>query len=267
MKWTVTPTYAAANHEPAVSVTGPLNISAAPGETVHLSAAASDPDGNHLTYKWWQYTDAGTYPGNVSLTTPDTLSTSFEVPANSVVPPNAQPGQTIHIILEVTDDGTPALKSYQRVIVTVSARASTTVSATTPSTLALTLAGAPSFGALTPAAAKTYTASSTATVTSTAGNAVLSAGDPSPVATGHLVNGTYALAAPLSLKATSANGAGGDFAPLGALSSPTTLLTFSGPVTSEPVTVSYQQPVGTADALRAGTYQKVVTFTLSTTTP
>ena len=45
------------------------------------------------------------------------------MPANSVVPPNATPGQTIHLILEVTDDGTPALTRYQRVIVTVSARA------------------------------------------------------------------------------------------------------------------------------------------------
>jgi hypothetical protein len=39
--------------------------------------------------------------------------TSFPVPAD------AKPGDTIHLILEVTDDGTPALKHYQRVIVTV----------------------------------------------------------------------------------------------------------------------------------------------------
>ena len=57
------------------------------------------------------------------LSSTNTRATSFEVPANSVVPPNAAPGQTIHLILEVTDDGTPALTRYQRVIVTVSARA------------------------------------------------------------------------------------------------------------------------------------------------
>ena len=38
-----------------------------------------------------------------------------------VVPADAQPGQTIHLILEVTDDGTPPLSSYQRVITTVTA--------------------------------------------------------------------------------------------------------------------------------------------------
>jgi hypothetical protein len=116
MKWTVTPTYAGTNHAPSVKVSGPLNISATPGEIVRLKASASDPDANTLTYKWWQYADAGTYPGSISLTTPGTLSLSFKVP------PNALPGQTIHLILEVTDNGTPALTSYQRVIVTFKAR-------------------------------------------------------------------------------------------------------------------------------------------------
>jgi hypothetical protein len=39
--------------------------------------------------------------------------------ATFTVPSDAQPGQTIHLILEVTDDGAPALTSYQRVIATV----------------------------------------------------------------------------------------------------------------------------------------------------
>ena len=52
------------------------------------------------------------------------------MPANSVVPPNAVPGQTIHMILEVTDDGTPALTRYQRVIVTVSARSTQSATGT-----------------------------------------------------------------------------------------------------------------------------------------
>jgi hypothetical protein len=34
-------------------------------------------------------------------------------------PSDARPGQTIHLILEATDDGTPALTSYQRVVATV----------------------------------------------------------------------------------------------------------------------------------------------------
>jgi hypothetical protein len=35
------------------------------------------------------------------------------------VPSDAQPGQTLHLILEASDAGTPSLTGYQRVIVTV----------------------------------------------------------------------------------------------------------------------------------------------------
>ena len=51
---------------------------------------------------------------------------------------------------------------------------------TVPATLALTLGPAASFGPFTPGVTRTYTASTTATVTSTAGDALLSVADPSP---------------------------------------------------------------------------------------
>ena len=35
------------------------------------------------------------------------------------VPADAMAGQTIHLIIEATDDGAPALTRYQRVVVTV----------------------------------------------------------------------------------------------------------------------------------------------------
>ncbi len=65
LKWTVTPTFAGANHEPHVSVTSGLNVTAAPGAMVGLIATATDPDANTLTIKWWQYIDAETYPGRL----------------------------------------------------------------------------------------------------------------------------------------------------------------------------------------------------------
>jgi hypothetical protein len=34
-------------------------------------------------------------------------------------PADAMPGQTIHLILEATDNGTPALTRYQRIVVSV----------------------------------------------------------------------------------------------------------------------------------------------------
>ena len=115
LKWTVTPTFAGANHEPVVSVTSGLNVAAAPGATVRLVATASDPDKNTLTIKWWQYGDADTYPGAITFSTPDSLTTTFQVPAGATT------GQTIHAVIQVTDNGSPALTSFQRVIVTVKA--------------------------------------------------------------------------------------------------------------------------------------------------
>ena len=71
-----------------------------------------------------------------------------------------------------------------------------------PATLSLTLGTPATFGAFTPGVAKDYTASTTATVISTAGDATLT----SPTRArrpGHLVNGTFALPSPLQAAATS----------------------------------------------------------------
>ena len=113
LKWSVTPKFADANHPPKVSVKGSLDVSAKPGATVRLQGETSDPDHNAVKVNWWQYNDAGTYPGDITLSDPNALVTTFQVPND------AQPGQTIHIILEGTDNGTPSLTRYQRVIVRV----------------------------------------------------------------------------------------------------------------------------------------------------
>jgi hypothetical protein len=116
LQWTVTPTFAGANHAPRVSVTSGLNVTAAPGQTVRISATATDPDKNGLTNRWWQYRDADTYPGAIALSSTSGLTTSFQVPADAAA------GETIHAILQVTDEGTPPLTGFGRVIVTVIAR-------------------------------------------------------------------------------------------------------------------------------------------------
>jgi hypothetical protein len=113
MKWSVTPKFGDANHPPQVKIKGPLDISTRAGSTVSLAGEVSDPDHDKVTVTWWQYNDAGTYPGDVTFSNPATLTTSFRVPED------AKSGQTIHIILEATDNGTPRLTRYQRVIVTV----------------------------------------------------------------------------------------------------------------------------------------------------
>jgi hypothetical protein len=113
MKWTVTPTFAGANHDPVVTLRSSARVSAKPGETVRLEGATSDPDGNAVTVKWWRWKDVDTYPGDVTLANPASLATSFQVPSD------AKAGQTIQLVLEATDNGTPPLTRYQRVVVTV----------------------------------------------------------------------------------------------------------------------------------------------------
>jgi hypothetical protein len=113
LAWSVTPTYAGANHEPNVAIQGPARISARAGETILFQAVTSDPDGNMVTVRWWQWKDVGTYPGRVTLSTPNALATSVQVPADAAA------GQTIHVIVEATDNGTPVLTHYQRVIIDV----------------------------------------------------------------------------------------------------------------------------------------------------
>lgn len=112
MKWSVTPKFADANHEPIVKVEGPLHVMAAPGETIRINSNVSDPDKNKLSLKWWQF-KVGTYPRDVTIFNATSASCRVAIPSD------AAGGQTIHVILETTDDGTPALTRYQRVIVTV----------------------------------------------------------------------------------------------------------------------------------------------------
>ena len=113
VKWSVTPTFAGANHEPVVGVRGSTTISARPGETVRLRGVTSDPDRNAVKARWWRWKDVDTYPGDVSIASASSLEASVQVPADAV------PGQTIQLVLEGTDDGAPNLTRYQRVVLTV----------------------------------------------------------------------------------------------------------------------------------------------------
>ena len=104
--------YDQANHPPIVKLDGPLDVKVTPGATVRLSAAnSSDPDGDELRFNWWLYREAGTHLGQVSL------SYNRGGAATVTTSGTARPGQTLHIICEVTDDGSPELTRYQRVIV------------------------------------------------------------------------------------------------------------------------------------------------------
>jgi hypothetical protein len=96
-----------------VSLGHAADLTVTPGRQVQLSGTADDPDGDAVQYRWWQYGDVDTYEGTVEIQGADGAQASFTMPGD------AAPGATIHVILEVTDAGTPPLTRYQRVIATV----------------------------------------------------------------------------------------------------------------------------------------------------
>ena len=121
-----------------------------------------------------------------------------------------------------------------------------TVGGSVPATLSLTLGAPAAFGAFTPGVTREYTATTTATVISTAGDATLTVADNGPNP-GRLVNGAFALPQPLQ-------GLG-------------VVKTWIAPTSNESVPVTFKQTIGANDPLRTGSYSKTLTFTLSTTTP
>jgi hypothetical protein len=90
-----------------------LRVDARSGSVVELDArGSSDPDGNALTYEWFVYGEAGTYWGEISLGATKGLTTRF-------VAPEVKKLETIHVILQIEDDGQPNLFAYRRAIVRI----------------------------------------------------------------------------------------------------------------------------------------------------
>jgi hypothetical protein len=133
MDWTIKD-FAHANHNPEVVLngqpgTGTLELTADAKQIITLDAAGSkDPDGQKLHYKWWIYEEAGlagTHGADVTIQ--DGESSQAQVTINSPCRANWLPlmpcrgGGVVHIILEVTDEGTPKLRSYRRVVLNVRA--------------------------------------------------------------------------------------------------------------------------------------------------
>jgi hypothetical protein len=124
MDWTVKPSYEDANHPPVVKLDHPAYIKAKPRERVELSATATtDPDGDPLSFKWFCYEEPGTRRMSNSRTGDkhdivgfDQPQAWLEVKTGRVMTPGTG---TMHIILAVTDHGSPRLTRYERVIIDV----------------------------------------------------------------------------------------------------------------------------------------------------
>lgn len=123
MDWTIKE-YKNANHPPVAKIEGETIIVAKKGDKIMLSAkGSSDSDGDALTYNWFVYEEAGIFAVSsarsgqpIEIQNSDQQEAFFVVPTKRIMEPGLG---TIHIILAVSDHGTPRLTRYQRVIVTV----------------------------------------------------------------------------------------------------------------------------------------------------
>jgi hypothetical protein len=112
--WT-TKAFNESNHPPVPKLAHAENFTVKSGQPFHLNAdGTTDPDGDSMSYWWFQYPEAGSYKGNVSFRPYSPNIYDIPVTAPVVTSP-----KTIHFILKVTDKGTPALTRYKRVVVTV----------------------------------------------------------------------------------------------------------------------------------------------------
>ncbi len=115
MDWCVK-SFDEANHPPQPVLNGdtslrPVEISAQPGERVALDATgSSDVDNDALTYEWKFYPEAGSYSGQIDIPNANAMTTSFVVPEDAS-------GTILHVLLVLTDDGTPRLTRYRRLVI------------------------------------------------------------------------------------------------------------------------------------------------------
>jgi hypothetical protein len=139
IQWSLSSKLSEANHHPVVFINGnagveTLHFELEAGSTFQLDASASyDPDPNDsITFKWYQYVDPSATqwsaefevgqleikPHNevgsvVEITIPPPEKCCLELLSREALPK----GQILHLILEVKDNGSPALISYRRVLI------------------------------------------------------------------------------------------------------------------------------------------------------
>jgi hypothetical protein len=110
--------HAQANHPPVARLRGELRRTAKAGQKIELDASdSSDPDGHKLQFEWAYYPEPGSYHGPaITIQNAATSRATFVAPKVSAT-------ETIHIILVVTDEGSPPLTRYQRLVITVTSDA------------------------------------------------------------------------------------------------------------------------------------------------
>jgi len=116
--WCVMP-HGKANHHPVAAFgrdAGDTIVrrTATFGEVVTLDASASrDPDGDSLRFRWYVYSEAGTYAGSPIIDNPKRAVAQITIPDDAG-------GTHIHVILEVRDENEiVSLYDYRRIVIDV----------------------------------------------------------------------------------------------------------------------------------------------------
>lgn len=115
IRWSVLP-YDKTNHNPVAIIDGNRSRNilvkhVRPGQIITVDASESfDPDKDKIVFNWWLYHEASS---SVAI-----IKDSEKSKVKVIVPDIAPPGD-VHLILEVKDNGDPALISYRRVIIKI----------------------------------------------------------------------------------------------------------------------------------------------------
>ena len=113
MDW-CTKSFQEANHPPVPALGHPEEITVKSEEGFVLDAAGTtDPDGDNLSYLWFNYPEAGSYKKFIKIDSAENARGVW------VIAPEVEKKETAHFILKVTDKGNPQLSRYKRVIVNI----------------------------------------------------------------------------------------------------------------------------------------------------
>ena len=105
--------YKKANHPPVPVINQKEEITVKAGQSIGIDASASyDPDGDSFSFLWFHYPEVGTYKKDMKIS-PENY------PGISITAPDVEKKETAHIILRITDKGTPQLSRYKRIVVNI----------------------------------------------------------------------------------------------------------------------------------------------------
>ncbi|KAK3938178.1 hypothetical protein QBC46DRAFT_318213 [Diplogelasinospora grovesii] len=138
IQWTMAGDLGGANHHPVICINGskgtePITVDAEAGSTLTFDASGTyDPDGDELLFNWWHYREPSATQWSVEFEVAelgvrklDDRGALVEVQlpgpekccVELITRKALAKGQLLHLILEVTDSGSPALTSYRRVMI------------------------------------------------------------------------------------------------------------------------------------------------------